>query len=128
MGSKAAGGNASGCSGPPGEHDGSMYPDPPWSLVGYARVLAASGSTAEVDFAPGTVQKLSPASPSNNHSRLSFYDLVWATHDWFSTLRGDCPMKLPGLLYSKPKTNHYGCPMRVIIRMNTGLWDYGVAK
>lgn len=46
----------------------------------------------------------------------------------FPLCASDRPMKLPGLLYVKPKTHHYGCPIRVIIRLNSGLGDYGVAK
>lgn len=101
---------------------------PPRYLVMCDRAMQTSESNTKVDFAPCTVQKLSPVLPSNNRTRLSFYDLAFNTHDWFSTLRSDRPMELPGLLYVKPKTNHYGCPIRVIIRLNSGPGDYGVAK
>lgn len=52
-------------------------------------------------------------------------------HAWLvfhSAEHHDCPMKLPAPLWMKPKTNHYGCPIRVIIRLSTGPGDYGVAK
>lgn len=46
-------------------------------------------------------------------------------HAWLvfhSAERCDRPMKLPALLWVKPKTNHYGCVIRVIIRLSTRTW------
>lgn len=99
---------------------------PPRSLVMRARAMSTSESNT--NFGLCTVSCPEVVAWSNNCTRLSFYDLAFSTHDWFSTLSSDRPMKLPGLLYVKPKTNHYGCPIRVIIRLNSGLGDYGVAK
>lgn len=56
--------------------------------------------------------------PGLFHAWLVFHPAKWC----------DRLMKLPALLWVKPKTNHYACPIRVIIRISTGPGDYRVAK
>lgn len=88
-------------------------------------------SERRTEFAPCPVQELSPAMQSNNHTPLPSLLRPGLYHAWLvfhSAEPRDRPMKLPALLWVKPKTNHYGCPIRVIIRLSTGPGDYGVAK
>lgn len=95
-----------------------------------ATLLPRSESQAKTEFALQPVQDLSPAMLSNNHtpSLLLRPGLYHARLVFHSAERRDRPMKLPVLLLVKPKTNHYGCPIRVIIRLSTGPGDYRVAK